>query len=130
MQWIRLDERFRRTLRKDGTIEEGYDFNWRVRYNYAWFLPLNKKGLIPGSFQGLINNEIMFNFGKNIVFNTFDQNRLFVGLVYQFTKESHLQVGYMNVFQQQAIGNKYRSLHCVRVFYTHNVDLRKNHSVH
>ncbi len=130
MQWIRLDERFRKSLRKDGTLEDGYNFNWRIRYNYAWFLPLTKKGLSPGSLQALINNEIMFNFGKNIVYNTFDQNRLFVGLVYQFTKDSHLQMGYMNVFQQQTSGNTYRSLHCFRVFYSHNIDVRKESSNH
>lgn len=130
MQWIRLDERFRQNLNPNGTIGEGYNFNWRIRYNYALFLPLTKKGLKPGSIQALLNNEIMFNFGKKIVFNSFDQNRLFAGLVYQFTKESHIQLGYMNVFQQQATGNKYRSLHCIRLFYLHNIDLRKKPAGH
>ena len=36
-----------------------------------------------------------------------------------------LQVGYMNIFQQLAAGNKYRSNHVARVFYFHNLDLRK-----
>lgn len=128
MQWIRLDERFRPKINADGLLAGGYDFNWRARYNYALFIPLTGKGLAPGSFQFLLNDEIMFNFGKKIVFNYFDQNRLFAGLVYQFTRESHVQLGYMNVFQQQISGNKYRSLHCIRAFYFHNFDWRKNHS--
>jgi hypothetical protein len=128
MQWIRLDERFRPKLTQSGKLAGGYDFNWRLRYNYAFFIPLTKKGLNPGSLQFLINDEIMFNFGKKIVYNYFDQNRLFAGLVYQFTPESHVQMGYMNIFQQQSSGNKYRSLHCIRLFYSHNINLRRNHS--
>jgi len=125
MQWIRLDERFRRKLNAE-KLAEGYDFNWRIRYNYVLFVALGKKGFSPGSIQLVLNDEIMFNFGQKIVYNYFDQNRLFAGLAYQFTKESHVQLGYMNVFQQQAAGNKYRSLHCIRLFYFHNLDWRKN----
>lgn len=66
----------------------------------------------------------MFNFGKNIVYNYFDQNRLFAGAAYQFSPESHLQFGYMNVFTQQASGNKYKVFHCIRAFYFHNFDFR------
>mgnify|MGYP001012202436 CR=1 FL=1 len=124
MQWVRLDERFRQNL-NNGAVADGYNFNWRIRYNYALFLPLTKKGLNPGSFQAVLNNEIMFNFGKKIIYNSFDQNRLFAGFVYQFTKESHIQLGYMNVFQQQATGNKYKSIHAIRLFYLHNIDFRK-----
>jgi hypothetical protein len=47
------------------------------------------------------------------------------GLVYQFSKESHLQLGYMYLFQQQAAGNRYRKQNTIRLFYSHNFDLRK-----
>jgi Protein of unknown function (DUF2490) len=125
MQWIRLDERFRQNIKSNGTLGEGFNFNWRVRYNYILFLPLSKKGLAPGSIQAVLNDEIMFNFGKNIVYNSFDQNRLFAGLAYQVSPEAHVQLGYMNVFQQLASGNHYKSLNCIRAFYFHNFDLRK-----
>lgn len=124
MQWIRLDERFRKETDESGYPKAGYHFNWRMRYNFALFVPLSSKGLEPGTFQLLLNDELMINAGKNIVYNTFDQNRLFGGLVYQFTKESHVQLGYMHIFQQQESGNKYRSIHAIRLFYFHNIDLR------
>ncbi len=125
MQWLRLDERFRKNTNAEGQPVQGYHFNWRMRYNFALFVPLSSKGLAPGTLQILVNDELMINAGKNIEYNTFDQNRLFAGLVYQFTKESHVQLGYMNVFQQQESGNKYRSIHAIRLFYFHNIDLRK-----
>ena len=63
--------------------------------------------------------------GKQIVYNHFDQNRFFIGLSYQPNKTDNLQFGYMNVFQQLAAGNKYKSINAARIFYFHNLDLRK-----
>ena len=125
MQAIRLEERFRRKILDDNTLAEGYLYNPRVRYNFALFLPLTKKGLNPGGLQFLLNDEIMVNFGKNIVYNYFDQNRFFAGLAYQINPHAQLQGGYMNLFQQQAAGNRYRNQHTIRIFYFHNFDLRK-----
>lgn len=124
MQWIRLDERFRRRIKNDDELGDGFNFNWRIRYNFALFLPLSKKGLAPNTLQVLLNNEVMVNFGREIINNYFDQNRLFTGLVYQISPESHLQLGYMNLFQQQAAGNRYRHQHTIRLFYFHNIDFR------
>ncbi|MCA0237008.1 MAG: DUF2490 domain-containing protein [Bacteroidetes bacterium] len=125
MQAIRLEERFRRKILDDNTLAEGYLYNPRVRYNFALFFPLTKKGLNPGGLQFLLNDEIMVNFGKNIVYNYFDQNRFFAGLAYQINPHAQLQGGYMNLFQQQASGNRYRNQHTIRIFYFHNFDLRK-----
>jgi hypothetical protein len=64
--------------------------------------------------------------GKQIVYNYFDQNRLFAGLAYNVNATANIQLGYMNVFQQLPAGNRYRSLHVARIFYFHNIDLRNN----
>lgn len=124
MQWVRLEERYRRKTLNDNTLGDGYNFNWRVRYNFALFLPLTKKRFEPGGLQFLLNNELFVNFGKNIVYNHFDQNRFFAGLVYPFNKHAQLHAGYMNLYQQLSSGNQFRNQHTVRVFYFHNLDLR------
>jgi len=124
VQSVRLEERFRRKLAASGTLAEGYDFNWRTRINAALFMPLGKKGLGPGSVQGVVNNELMVNFGQQVRYNYFDQNRLFVGLAFQFTALSQLQLGYMHVFVQQAAGDRFNSIHTLRAFYVHNLDFR------
>ncbi|MBC7901840.1 MAG: DUF2490 domain-containing protein, partial [Gemmatimonadaceae bacterium] len=36
MQWFRLEERFRRKIKNDSTLSDGYLFNYRVRYN-VWY---------------------------------------------------------------------------------------------
>ncbi|MDO9376911.1 MAG: DUF2490 domain-containing protein [Ferruginibacter sp.] len=125
MQWFRLEERFRRKLQNDSTLADGNNFNFRLRYNIWYDIPLSKRGLQPKTVSLVVNDEVHINFGKEIVNNYFDQNRLFVGLKYQFTEQTNLQVGYMNLFQQLAAGNRYRNINAVRFFYFQNLDLRK-----
>ena len=42
MQWIRLEERFRRKILDDDELAEGYNFNWRVRYNIFVASPIEQ----------------------------------------------------------------------------------------
>lgn len=125
MQWLRLEERYRRNILNDNELADGYNFNWRLRFNTILFLPITKKKFAPGGFQFVLNNEIFINFGDRIVFNVFDQNRFFTGLVWQANKQGQLQFGYMNLYQQQSSGNTFRNQHTFRVFYFQNFDLRR-----
>jgi hypothetical protein len=125
MQSVRMEERFRRKILDDNTLADGCNYNPRIRYNFALFLPLTKKGFNSGGLQFLLNNEVMVNFGKNIVYNHFDQNRFFAGLAYQINPYAQLQGGYMNLYQQLPVGNQFRNQHTIRIFYFHNFDLRK-----
>lgn len=126
MQWVRLEERFRRKILNDSELADGYNFNWRIRYNFAFFIPITKKRFEPGGLQFLVNDEMMLNFGKNITYNVFDQNRLFAGLVFQVNKHAQLHAGYMNLYQQLSSGNSFKNQHTIRVFYFHNFDLRSD----
>ena len=125
MQWVRLEERFRRKIKNDNELAEGYRFDERIRYNFLLNIPLNKKGIVPKSFSAILNDEVMVNLSKNNVYNIFDQNRFFVGLAYNFNAHSNLQFGYMNVYQQLAAGNKYKNINAIRVFFFQNLDFRK-----
>ena len=125
MQWFRLEERYRRKILNDDALADGYNFNFRLRYNFFSMFPLSKKSFQPGTLSFVVNDEVHVNFGKQVVYNYFDQNRFFLGFTYHVNKHDNLQFGYMNIFQQLAAGNKYRSNHVARVFYFHNLDVRK-----
>jgi len=125
MQWIRLEEKFKHKILNDSTLTDGYNFNYKVRYNLWYEVPLSKKGIVPGALSFIFNDEVHINFGKQIINNYFDQNRFFVGLKYQTNAHDNLQAGYMNLFQQLATGNKYKNINAFRFFYFHNLDLRK-----
>lgn len=124
MQWFRLEERWRRKILNDNTLADGYNFNFRIRYNFLSQFPLSKKRFEPKTLSLIVNDEVHINFGKEVVNNYFDQNRLFLGFNYQVDKRNNLQFGYMNLFQQLTAGNRYRSIHTARMFFFHNLDLR------
>ena len=124
MQWMRLEERFRRKIKDADELADGYNFNYRIRYNMLLALPLSKQPFAPGTLSGVLNNEVHINFGDEITYNTFDQNRLFLGFFYHVNKHDQIQAGYMNLYQQLPAGNKYRVVHTARISYFHNLDLR------
>lgn len=125
MQWIRLEEKFRRKILNDSTLGSGYTFNYKVRYNLWYEIPFSKKGVRPHALSFIANDEIHINFGKQIIYNYFDQNRFFAGIKYQASAQTNIQAGYMNLFQQLAAGNRYKNIHAIRIFYFQNLDLRR-----
>lgn len=123
-QSLRLEERFRQKTLGNKTAP-GYTFNYRGRYNLLLSYALSKKPAAVGAFDAVVYNEVYVNFGKQIIYNTFDQYRVFAGLNYHVTKKATLQAGYVDVFQQLPAPDKFRKLHVVRVYYLYNLDLRK-----
>jgi hypothetical protein len=123
-QRLRLEERFNHKVENDA-LSDGYNFNYRLRYNMSFFIPLKGKEITPRSPFIAVMNEVFINFGGKIVYNTFDQNRFFAGVGYQFTPHLNSQLGYMNIYQQEATGNNYILTHAIRFFVFHTIDLRK-----
>ena len=124
MQWIRLEERFRRKIKNNDELDEGHLFNWRVRYNFFAAFPLSKKAFAPKTWSFVLNDELHINAGKEIVNNYFDQNRFFAGFSYHLNDHDNIQLGYMNLFQQLSAVSRYRNIHAARIFYFHNLDFR------
>jgi hypothetical protein len=122
MQWLRLEERFRRKIASDDALAEGYTFNFRVRYNYLVQWAIGKRPFAPRTFSFVLNDEVHINFGKQIIYNTFDQNRFFAGFHYFISSHTFLQFGYMNLVQQLASGTTYRNVHAARVLLFQNLD--------
>jgi hypothetical protein len=126
MQWIRLEEKFKHKTLNDNELAPGYGYSWKLRYNFLLNTPLGQKAFAPKTVSFVLNDELHVNFGKEIVYNYFDQNRFFAGFSYHINQQGdNLQFGYLNVFQQLAAGNAYRNIHGARIFYSHNLDLRK-----
>jgi hypothetical protein len=125
LQWLRLEQRFNEKVVSD-VKQDGYNYNFRVRYNFAFFIPLKGKEMVAKTPFAALMNEVFLNFGDRIVYNTFDQNRLFAGVGYQFNKHLNAQLGYMNIYQQEGSGNNYFSTHTIRLFVFHSLDFRNS----
>lgn len=126
MQWIRLEERWKRNVLNDYELADSYTFNFRTRYNLFSQFALSKKKFQPHTLSLIVSDEVMINFGKQIVNNYFDQNRFFVGLGYAVNKHDNFAIGYLNAFQQLPTSGEYRRVDAIRMTYFHNVDFRKH----
>jgi hypothetical protein len=67
---------------------------------------------------------VLVQFGKAIDLNTFDQNRLFVGLKIPIKPDLSFDVGYMNILQQKPSG-QYDLSNIFRLFFYYTPDFRK-----
>lgn len=123
LQWLRLEQRFNERIADDIKVD-GYNYNFRVRYNFSFLIPLKGKEMVAHTPFLAIQDEVFLNFGDRIAYNTFDQNRFFAGFGFQFSSHLNAQFGYMNVYQQEASGNNYLSTHAIRLFVFHSLDLR------
>ncbi len=123
MQYLRLEQRYRRRVTND-QLQEGYNFNHRVRYNFLLTVPLKGRQITAGAPFLVLNDELHINLGKEITYNYFDQNRAFLGIGYQFRPDLNAQLGYLNVFQQLPAGNRFNNAHAIRLFVFHNLDFR------
>jgi hypothetical protein len=102
-----------------------YGFNYRTGYTYQASIPLSRKGFTAHQWSLVFNDDIQINFGKQVVYNYFDQNRFLTAFNYQPNGHDNLMIGYMNVFQQLAAGNKYKQTNVIRAYYFHSIDLRR-----
>lgn len=123
LQWLRFEQRFNEKVIGD-VKRDGYNYTFRTRYNMAFFLPLKGKEVKANTPFAAVMNEVFLNFGDRVVYNTFDQNRLFAGFGYQFTSHLNIQLGYMNIYQQEGSGTDYLSTHAIRFFVFHSLDSR------
>jgi hypothetical protein len=116
MQWFRLEEKFKHKVLDNDHLADGYAYSWKLRYNFFLNAPLGKKAFAPGTLSFVLNDEVHVNFGKEIVYNYFDQNRFFIGFSYHTNASDNIQFGYMNLFQQLPAGNSYKDIHAARIF--------------
>lgn len=110
---IRNEQRWQSIIINDEATGEN-KFSNRVRYLLGGTLSIFKNHYAP---QLVVSDEILLQFGKKIVYNTFDQNRLFIGIKQKISPGFAFDLGYMNVFQQRSNGSSYFINHTFRLFF-------------
>lgn len=121
MQRIRNEQRWQEIIVNDHETGEN-KFSNRVRYLIGATIPIFKKKTAPSL---MISDELLIQFGKDIVYNTFDQNRFFVGIKQTINPKLSFDFGYMNVYKQKANGYMYDMNHTLRLFFYLNSSLVK-----
>ncbi len=93
-------------------------FSNRVRYLLSTNLQVFKSPNLP---QLVLADELLVQFGNDVVYNTFDQNRIFIGIKQKITNSLSFDVGYMRVFQQKSNGINYMQSNTARLFFYYTV---------
>ena len=124
---IALTHRFRLEQRMIGFANTGefqpYRFENRIRYMNRWSFPLKtweKQKLVFNIFD-----EVFLNFGKNVAYNVFDQNRISGNFGFSVNPKITIEMGYLN----QMVGlrsltsdgfMKFESNHTITIGFTGN----------
>ena len=118
---IRMEQRFFNNVQDGQSLNNDFFVN-RFRFLVSAGFPF-KQG---GSTELIVANEIHLNFGEEVVFNTFNQNRFTIGIKHKINNNWKVDCGYMMVYQQLAVGNVYNLNHTSRLFFYGSFDFRKN----
>ncbi|KFC60997.1 hypothetical protein FEM08_01190 [Flavobacterium gilvum] len=123
LQRLRNEQRWQEKMANDTPTGE-LRFTNRVRYLASFNIPIFDDKKMPSL---VLSDEILIHFGKEVVYNTFDQNRLFIGIKQNVNPKLSFDLGYMNVYQQKYTGYQYDMNHTIRLFFYLNSSLK--HSI-
>lgn len=123
---LRNEQRWRQKIAND-VRSRGRSFSNRIRYLASFSIPISRNPSVP---LLALSDEILLQFGNDIVNNTFDQNRPFVGIKKSLTPSWSFDFGYMPVLQQKPTGYQYDLNHTLRMFFYFSPDFTKEKSTH
>ncbi len=74
-----------------------YRFFHRFRFRYRIRYIINSNDFYENNIlYAAVSNEIGLNFGKNVVYNIFNQNRFYAGIGYRFLNAARVEVRYID----------------------------------
>jgi hypothetical protein len=117
-QRFQIEERFFQNADGQG-LTTGTTFFWRFRCRLQGEYTFWRKE--KRYLKAIVYDEIMINAGKNAVYNSFDQNRVYVGLQYGISSAVAVELGYMNSFQQRKTGIDYFDRNIIRLSIYHQL---------
>ncbi len=117
LQRVRAEQRWRDQVVNDQVT--GTQFSVRFRYLASFEFSAFTNPRWPAF---VVSDELLVQFGSSIVYNTFDQNRLFIGIRVPINERMNFDTGYMNVFQQRSTGYAYDMSHVFRLFFYYHLD--------
>jgi hypothetical protein len=122
IQRFQVEERFIHNA-DNVKLLPGTTFFWRFRYrlqgDYAFWK--KEKQLL----KAVLSDEIMINFGKKIIKNTFDQNRIYAAVHYGLNSQLAFELGYLNSFQRRSNGIDYFNRDIIRFSIFHKIKISK-----
>ncbi len=122
IQRLRNEQRWQQKMVNDAYSGQ-LRFTDRVRYLLSLTIPVFKNKKLPVL---ALADEICLQTGKEVVFNTFDQNRFFIGIREQLRPDLSFDMGYMKVYQQKKSGYEFDRNHTFRLFFYYSPQLYRH----
>lgn len=134
---FRLEQRWAQSFANYGTstapdyaryedpVEGNWKFRQRARYRFRTQFPISRSEMKDNTLFFVAADEIFVNVGEHVSANIFDQNRLYLAFGWRFTKDSNLQLGYLNQFIEKADGLHKENNHTLQIAITQNFDFSK-----
>ena len=97
-----VEERFQKTVENGKLSHTAFTLRFRLKWELVYKLWQGEK---DNSLLFRLSTEPMLQFGKNVDYNTFDQNRFITLLSFQPDKEWSFNTGYMHWTLQTSNGN-------------------------
>ena len=119
---VRNEQRWHEVLNQNAEVDR-VRFSNRLRFLFSATFQIFEDPYLP---RIVVADEMLVHFGKEIIFNTFDQNRTFFGVSQRLSKSLSFDLGYMLVYQQKYSGYQYDMNHTFRWFFYYSPDFRKN----
>jgi hypothetical protein len=124
---LRYDMRFRQDF-DDLGLNNNFVFNHRVRWLISTRFPFQNTSILGATPFLNLTNETLVNFGKSIVYNHLDQNRIWLNFGLQF-KNISVQLGYMNRYVQLVSGYQFVMNHTAVFWISHNFSIKKKTAI-
>lgn len=121
LQRFRNEQRWQQKIAGDKLTGE-QRFTNRFRYLLSVTIPVFRNDKLPSL---CVADEILMHMGKDVVYNTFDQNRLFAGIRQKISRDLSFDTGYMIVYQQKFSGYQYDLNNTFRLFFYYTPVLHK-----
>lgn len=118
---LRLEEQFFKKIIENKFCDNS--FNYRIRFRLYATIPLNHDIITAKTISINAGNEIFINFGKEIVYNMFDNNRILGGISYQINKSWSLNLNYVYQYTQKNLPNVFEQSNILWLSFT-NIALR------
>ena len=122
LQRLRSEQRWIEKIVQDKKTDT-INFTERIRYLCSLTIPVFKNKHLPSL---IISDEVCLQFGKHIIYNTFDQNRLFIGIKQNMSKSLSFDAGYMYLYQQKETGYHYNANKTYRLFFYYMPDFSRH----
>lgn len=116
--------RFEQRWRRDFLEDSPFLLTWRWRYRITAYVPINQPRMAKGTFFAAANQEVFIQTGKSIIYDIFEDNRIYGGVGYVINDNLQVQTGYMFTYRHDGAPDSFQNRHIYRISVYHNFDLR------